>query len=415
MPRLLLLLPKLTYRAEAFLKAAQKVRVDLIVGSEEPLHFVEPVFSNWIRLDFSKPEAATSIAVEFAQNSPIDAVVGVNDNTAVIAAMISESLNLPHNSVSSVLAARNKHSMRKILKIHGLPTPWFLACGINENAEVPLRQLSFPCVMKPLALSASCGVIRVDDSQGFRKAFARIRALLENLRLQNREEAGRQILIEEFIPGVEVALEGLLTGGALRVLAIFDKPNPLDGPFFEETIYVTPSRFSPEIQKQISDTLARAALALGLREGPIHGELRINHKGIWVIEVAARSIGGRCSQTLRFGLGFSLEELILRHALRMKLPKLEREAKSSGVMMLPIQQGGILERVDGQEKASKVEGIEDLTITAQPGDLLIPLPEGTRYLGFLVARRESPEEVELALREAHRYLHVVVSPAPSQL
>ena len=206
-------------------------------------------------------------------------------------------------------------------------------------------------------------------------------------------------------------MEGLLTNGALRVLAIFDKPDPLDGPFFEETIYVTPSRFPPETQNQIGETLAQAALALGLREGPIHGELRINQKGIWVIEVAARSIGGRCSQTLRFSTGFSLEELILRHALRMNLSNLEREAKPAGVMMLPIRQGGILERIEGQEKAFKVAGIEELTITAQPGDLLVPLPEGTRYLGFLVARGESPEEVELALREAHRHLHVVVSPA----
>lgn len=411
MPRLLLLLPALTYRAEAFLKAAQKINVNLTVGSEDPVHPFGPAFSNWLRLDFSNLEATTAVAVEFAKTNPIDAVVGVNDNTTVFAAMISEALSLPHNSVSSVLAARNKHRMRQTLKRHGLPTPQFSVCAIDENPEVVLPRLNFPCVVKPLTLSASCGVIRVDDPQGFREAFARVRTLLKKLGLQDREEAGRQILIEDFLPGVEVALEGLLTNGALRVLAIFDKPDPLDGPFFEETIYVTPSRFPPETQNQIGETLAQAALALGLREGPIHGELRINQKGIWVIEVAARSIGGRCSQTLRFSTGLSLEELILRHALRMDLSNLEREAKPAGVMMLPIRQGGILERIEGQEKAFKVAGIEELTITAQPGDLLVPLPEGTRYLGFLVARGESPEEVELALREAHRHLHVVVSPA----
>ena len=205
-----------------------------------------------------------------------------------------------------------------------------------------------------------------------------------------------------------------MLNGALTVLALFDKPDPLDGPFFEETLYVTPSRHSKAIQDSISETMQQAAQALGLRNGPIHGEVRVNDQGTWIIEVAARSIGGRCSQTLRFGSGVSLEELILRHALRMELPNLERENQAAGVMMLPIKQLGYLTSIQGQKEAQRIPGIESLEMTAHPGDLLVPLPEGTRYLGFLLARADSPDRVESALRQAYDCLHIHITPTPNQ-
>jgi biotin carboxylase len=286
--------------------------------------------------------------------------------------------------------------------------------GIDEIPEDIVQHVNFPCILKPLTLSASCGVIRVDDPESFRKAFIRVGDLLKSFGRLGQEEADRQILIEDFIPGTEVALEGLLTNGELRPLAMFDKPDPLDGPYFEETIYVTPSRLTPALQKQIHETLAQAALAIGLREGPVHGELRINDQGVWIIEVAARSIGGKCSRTLQFGTGMSLEELILFHALGRELPPLDLQEGAAGVMMIPIPKEGIFERVDGQRAAQQVPGVEELVMTAESGDHLIPLPEGTRYLGFIVARRKQPEEVEATLREAHRRLTVVMRPLTSR-
>jgi hypothetical protein len=211
---------------------------------------------------------------------------------------------------------------------------------------------------------------------------------------------------------MEVALEGLLSNGVLQPLAMYDKPDPLDGPYFEETIYVTPSRLASDVQQNIVDCAARTAKALDLREGPIHGEFRVNQNGVWVIEMAARPIGGRCSRTLDFAAGMSLEELILRHALRMPLPPLARQARSSGVMMLPIPYGGRLHEVRGQAEAKAVPGIEELTITADPGDELVPLPEGTRYLGFLLARGDTPADVERSLRDAHRRLTIVINASP---
>jgi biotin carboxylase len=303
--------------------------------------------------------------------------------------------------------------MRSLLQKEGLPCPNFIVVGIDEKPEDIVQQVTFPCVLKPLTLSGSCGVIRADDQESFQTAFTRIGHLLKTFERPEQEVADRHILIEDFIPGIEVALEGLLTKNTFHPLAIFDKPDPLDGPYFEETIYVTPSRLPSNTQTRITESLAKAARAIGLQEGPVHGELRINDQDIWVIEVAARSIGGKCSRMLEFGTGRSLEELILLHALGKDLPSLDLTTGAGGVMMIPIPQEGVLERVAGQGEAQRVPGVEELVMTAKPGDQLIPLPEGKRYLGFIVARGARPEEVEETLREAHRRLTVVMKPQSS--
>jgi biotin carboxylase len=302
--------------------------------------------------------------------------------------------------------------MRELLSGQGIPVPRHKVFSFDGDPREFANQIDYPCVVKPLILSASCGVIRANDEEEFRGAFRRVGTLLNNLGLVAQDEQARWILVEDFVPGIEVALEGLLTKGALQPLAMFDKPDPLNGPFFEETIYVTPSRLSSDLQQKVVACAARTAEALGLREGPVHGEFRMNEKGVWVIEMAARSIGGRCSRTLDFASGMSLEELILRHALRMPLPPLTRQKQPAGVMMLPIPYGGRLLEVRGQTEARAVPGVEELTITAAPGDELVPLPEGTRYLGFLQARGATPEDVERSLRDAHRRLTVVISASP---
>jgi biotin carboxylase len=350
--------------------------------------------------------------VEFAQHHPIDAVIGVDDVTAVAAAAVAGALGLPHNSVASATAARNKRQMRELLSGEGIPVPRHKVFPFDGDPREFAKQVDYPCVVKPLILSASCGVIRANDEEEFSSAFRRVGALLTNLGLVARDEQARWILAEDFVPGIEVALEGLLTKGELQPLAMFDKPDPLNGPFFEETIYITPSRLSSDLQHKVVSCAGRTAQALGLREGPVHGEFRLNENGVWVIELAARAIGGRCSRTLEFTSGMSLEELILRHALRMPLPPLTRQEQAAGVMMLPIPYGGMLREVRGQAEAKAVPGIVELTITAKPGDELIPLPEGTRYLGFLLARGATQEDVERSLRDAHRRLTVVISASP---
>jgi biotin carboxylase len=273
--------------------------------------------------------------------------------------------------------------------------------------------VTYPCVLKPTILAASRGVIRADDPAAFIAAFQRIAAILRAPETSSLGDGATEVLVEDFIPGREVALEGLLVAGELHVLALFDKPDPLDGPYFEETIYVTPSRLPADVQAAIAAETRWAARALGLTEGPIHAELRVNEKGPWVVEVAARTIGGLCSRTLRFGAGLSLEELVIRHALGIEIDSLERERRPAGVMMIPIPRGGVLRAVRGRENALAVPGIEDVTISAHVGQELVPLPEGSRYLGFILARAESPEAVEAALRRAHERLAFDVDPPGS--
>jgi biotin carboxylase len=299
--------------------------------------------------------------------------------------------------------------MRQCLAAAGVPVPRFRRIALGEDPFQAARGVAFPCVLKPLALSASRGVIRANTIDQFVAAFHRIAAILRRDDVAVTGEAARYLLAEQFIPGLEVALEGLVMGGTFHALAVFDKPDPLDGPFFEETIYVTPSRLPEAVQRRLVAVAAEACAALGLREGPVHAELRVNDDGPWVIEVAARSIGGLCSRTLRFGTGTSLEELILRHALGWPIDSLARERRPAGVMMIPIPRAGRLEAVHGQAQAEAVEGIEEVVITAHLGQDLVPWPEGWQYLGFIFARADSPDAVEKALREAHAHLRFEVA------
>ncbi|MBI4636895.1 MAG: ATP-grasp domain-containing protein [Candidatus Rokubacteria bacterium] len=407
MDRLLLLLPTRTYRTEAFLDAARTLRVEIVCASERPNVLEERAPDTLLTLDFADPDGAAALVTEFHRTRPIRAVVGVDDLTATVAAAIAARLGLRGNPVSAASAARNKREMRERLAGAGVPIPRFAVVGLDEVPAVVARRTAYPCVLKPLALSASRGVIRADSVREFIAAFRRIAAILKEA--GSSGEAARFLLVEVFVPGAEVALEGLLVGGFLHTLALFDKPDPLDGPFFEETIYVTPSRLAGDVQARIAAVTANACRALGLAEGPIHAELRVSGDGPCVLEVAARSIGGLCSRALRFGTGMSLEELILRHALDWELDSLERERRPAGVMMIPIPRAGKLEAVHGKEAAEAVPGIEEVALTAHLGQELQPLPEGWQYLGFIFARADTPEAVEGALRAAHARLAFEIS------
>jgi biotin carboxylase len=310
-----------------------------------------------------------------------------------------------------VAATRNKHRLRLLLSQAGLLSPPFSRFDINDDPVQVAQQVPFPCVVKPLCLSASRGVMRANNPDQFVSAFQRLRTLLQSPDVvERRDPLARQILVEGYIPGVEVALEGLLVKGELTVLALFDKPDPLDGPYFEETLYITPSRLPDAVQQGIAQCTARAARAIGLEEGPVHAELRVNDHGAWLIEMAARSIGGLCSRTLRFGTGMSLEEVILLQAMGADVGQYNRDRLAAGVMMLPIPHHGMLRAVHGQQAAVQVPHIESLDITMPLGQEVIPLPEGAQYLGFLFARAETPERVEAALREAHQCLSFVIEP-----
>ncbi len=405
-PRVILLISPATYRAGAFLDAASRLGLEAVRGIDLP-HALADYWDVPLGLDFTRPEVAAAELAAYAAGHPVDAILALDDSATLVAAAASARLGLPHNDPASALAARDKFVMRQRLAAAGVPVPTYRREPLTADPATIAADVTYPCVVKPLRLSGSRGVIRADDPTTFVAAWERTKRLLLG---EGHDPAATHILVERFLPGIEVALEGLLTGGELRVLALFDKPNPLDGPFFEETIYVTPSRLPAATQQAITTRTAESAAAIGLRHGPVHAELRVNDDGVWLIELAGRSIGGLCSSILEFGTGITLEELILRHAVGLPLPGLERDAGAAGVMMIPIPQGGMLRAVYGQDEARAVPGITGVEITAKLNHPLVPLPEGASYLGFIFARSATPAAAEAALRQAHHFLRFTIEP-----
>ncbi|GAC1398675.1 MAG: ATP-grasp domain-containing protein [Ktedonobacteraceae bacterium] len=398
--RVLLLMSPATYRAGAFLSAARHLQLDVVVGIDLP----ETLSDYWhvpLGVDFTDIATSVHTIVDYAQQHPFDAILSVDDSASELAAHASAALELAHNSPESAEAARDKFLMRTVMSAGGAPCPVFRRFWLSDNPNWIATQVTYPCVVKPLRLSGSRGVIRADNPAEFVAAFTRLKRYL--LAEGNREQE-TAFLIEDFIPGFEVAVEGIVTHGQLKVLTLFDKPEPLDGPFFEETIYVTPSRLSEDVQHAIAHAVALAAASLGLREGPVHAELRVNEQGPWMLEIAGRSIGGLCSTILEFGSGMCLEELILRHAIGEEISTIRRDEHATGVMMIPIPSAGMLKAVHGVEEAMSVPLITGVEITAKLNNQLVPLPEGASYLGFIFARGETPTEVEVAIRRAHAYL-----------
>jgi biotin carboxylase len=407
--RLLLLIPKTSYRAQDFLAAAEQLGADVAVGSNHRSTLENLSQGKTVKFNFKTTECGVEEIIAYDKKYPLKAILSVDEETTILATEASKALGLPHNSPDAIRATVDKYIFRKAIIKAGLPSPEVTRLTIYDDPITPARKADYPVVLKPAALSASRGVIRADYEGEFIAAFERIVKILHQADLSFTGEGKDQILVETFVPGMEVALEGLLQDGELTRLALFDKPDPLNGPFFEETLYITPSRLPEKTQDLITETTAKALSVLGLTDGPVHAELRVNSLGVYVIEVGARTIGGLCARTLQFGTGMSLEEIVLRHALGLALPSTEREITASGVMMIPIPEAGVLKSVSGEEDARTVPGIEDVTISIPIGQTLIPLPEGNKYLGFIFAKAETPESVEAALREAHRRLAFKIS------
>jgi biotin carboxylase len=407
MKRVLLLATPNTYRAQAFLAAAERLGVEVVIATDMPAELADS-WGQQLGVDFQQLDQALARIAAFAAEHPLRAIIAVDDSGSLLAARASAALGLPHNAPDAAEAARDKYIMRTLLARAGVSSPPFRLCSTGDDLQALAEQTEYPCVVKPLRLNGSRGVIRADSPREFVAAASRLAAQLV---VVDPARGPKPFLVERFIPGFEVALEGLLNNGELQVLALFDKPDPLDGPFFEETIYVTPSRLPEATQAAIARCAADAAAALGLREGPMHAELRVNDAGPWIVELAGRSIGGLCSKTLRFGTDVSLEELILRQACGLEVDALRRAGAAGGVMMIPIPGAGLLRRVDGVAESAAVPGVEEVDITAQVNYPIVPLPEGDSYLGFIFARGATPAEVEAALRAAHGRLHFEIKPS----
>jgi biotin carboxylase len=377
------------------------------VVASEGRHSIIGAYADGLQVDFRKPGRTLElIRADARRNGPYAGVIGTDDDTAELAARIGAGLGLPHNAAGSVAIARRKDWARARLSAAGCCVPRHHLLDLRRPLAGQIGSLPYPCVLKPVSLSASRGVIRADTREEVLSAAARIAIIIGGLA---DEDERNLLLAEDFVPGFEIAVEGMLRGGRLELLTVFDKPDPLDGPFFEETYYVAPSRLSATLREEVHRVLADACAAYGLREGPIHAECRVDGARVWVIEVAARTIGGLCARLFRLGTGFGLEEYVLAHAMgRTLMPR--AESGGAGVLMIPIPGHGILRRVEGVAAASRVPGIEDVVIYVREGYELVPLPEGASYLGFIFARAETASQAEAALRQAHSRLRVILAP-----
>ncbi|MGH9299585.1 MAG: ATP-grasp domain-containing protein [Acidimicrobiales bacterium] len=424
MPTILLILPTGTYRAEEYLAAAHRLGVEVVTGSERPQALASTMAEHFVELPLDDPPRAAAVIAEHGSRIHLDAILAVDDEGLLAAAMAAESLGLDSSPVAAVALTRDKAAMRAALAAAGVPQPDYEVVrgsppdggepgNPDEVAEAAVR-LGFPVVVKPTSLSGSRGVIRADSAAEARAAAERIFKILAAA----REPNGSALLVERFVPGPEVALEGVMSGGGLDVLTIFDKPDPLDGPYFEETFYLSPSHLSPALQGEITGATRRAVSAMGLTEGPVHVELRVPGAGgassgqpVAVLEVAARTIGGRCSKALVLANGWSLEELVIARLVGLEAPPTEL-AGPAGVLMIPIPSSGKLASVAGTADARGLPHVTGVEITVPLGRRVRALPEGDRYLGFVFAAAPERDLVEAALRSALELLVVEIEPEP---
>ncbi len=402
---MLLIAPASSYRIAAYIEAAVRLGLDLTLASQGE-HSLIPAVSHGIQIKLDDPEAALATLLAEGRRRPFAAVFGSDDASVELASRVAAELGLPHNPPDAARITRRKDLARACLAAAGLPVPQHRRIALDRPLAAQIAGFPFPAVVKPLALSGSRGVIRVDDADQLTAACTRIVPLLAEL--PDRDEQ-RHVLLEAFLPGREVALEGLLDDGRLEVLALFDKPEPLDGPFFEESYYITPSRLPDPLQRRCAERVQQACAAYGLVTGPVHAELRVQEDEAWILEVASRTIGGECARLLQFGAGASLEDLVLARLTGQALPQHQLQG-GAGVLMIPIPRAGILKRVEGMLAAQRIEYVDEVAISVREGYELVPLPEGASYLGFIFAHAPDAAQAERALRTAHACLNIVTTP-----
>ncbi len=401
---LLIVAPHASYRIAPYADAARAAGADVfLLAGRSTLDL--PSTLPGARFDPATPDDALALALARHRQSPFHGVVATDDATAELAARIAAAIGLPFNSPSAAARTRDKLLARQCLQQGGVRVPGFAVIDLAEGAAMPAELPAFPLVLKPLSLSASRGVMRVEDRDDLCRAVRRLRALLRD------EFATPELsaLVETYVPGFEVALEGVLCAGELSVLALFDKPEPLVGPYFEETFYTVPSRLSADNQAAVVSLVRQMCQVLELREGPVHAECRVNEQGAWPLELAARTIGGRCARLLTLATGLSLEEVVVGHALG-RLPRPAPIQGGAGVLMLPVPASGVVRRVEGIGAARAVPGVEAVEIDVGAGQVLRAWPEGGSYPGFVFARGADALAAERTLREAQRHLQIVVAP-----
>jgi len=397
--------PSGSYRVAAYCAAARALQLPILVVSNSG-HSLVPAIANGITVDFDDPETALQAILGALESRDVACVLATDDSCAGLASRIAAHRGLRHNPPAAALLTQRKDLGREALASAGCRTPRF---QVVEIASASARGLAvdYPVVVKPLSLSASRGVIRADDGAAYEAACSRIGALLEATGIGGF--ARDHLLVESYIDGDEYAVEGFMVDGEFQLLTLFDKPEPLTGPYFEETYYLTPSRLPAAGQRQLVAEVARCCRAYGLEQGPVHAEARIARSGPVLLELAARTIGGQCGRLIEFSLQQKLEELVIRGMCGLPF-EIQARGDAAGVLMIPITASGILQRVEGLTAAMQTEYVRDVEIHISPGYELVPLPEGASYLGFIFAQAPDFDLTYAALKSAHEKLNFVTRP-----
>ena len=403
--RLLLISHHNSYRIAPYIKAAKNLGLDITIASQGKHSLVTEV-ANGIHIDFADLDSAIAVILEANKAQPFAGILGSDDQTVELAAHTAKALNLPHNPPQAAQYSHRKDLARAQLSLAGCPVPMHCLLDLNRPINRQMTGLPLPCVLKPLNMSASRGVIRADNEDEFLRACERLRPIVASAQGEFEQS---HVLIEEYIDGIEIAYEGYLYRGELHTITIFDKPDPLVGPYFEETIYVTPSALEVDLQLKIKSVLQDACNAYGLSTGAVHAECRIDQdKKIWILEIASRTIGGDCARILD-NENFGIEELAIMLAIEQPV-EANMPDQARGVMMIPIREHGLLKRVEGLLDANRVEGIDKIDIIISEGHELVPLPEGNQYLGYIFATADTAEKATAAIREAYAHLKFISRP-----
>lgn len=400
----MLIAPSRSYRVASYINAARQLGYQILIVSDSEHSLVSSI-ANGITVDFQQQDSAYAIIVKSLRHQNILAVIATDDLVVTLSSRVARRLGLPHNDPEATRLTYRKDLARIRLQQQGCNVPDYSVCPFDEMVEYSTK-VSFPVVLKPLMLSGSRGVIRADNPQQFILAAKTIQRILTKQPCDEYES--QHFLIEQFLKGDEIAIDGFMQDGKFILLSLFDKPEPMNGPYFEESYYITPGRQSEQLQQDIIEEVSKCCRAYGLTHGPIHAEARITEKGIFLIEMASRTIGGQCAQLIEYVLAKKLEEIIIR-LLCFEPMQLQTNNQYAGVLMIPITQTGVLKRVEGLLQARQVKHVSNIEIHIQPGYELIPLPEGSSYLGFIFASADSFDKTWQALQQAHHLLKFITS------
>ncbi len=392
MKKLLLVIPENSYKSNDFVVAAEKLGIDFLIITD----------SEQVSSKFSDTVIINKFDAELNKNNlkklkDVTHVLPVDHSALKFSGYLVDLLEVKGNKLESINLSMNKYESRKIfnslldIKVNNeiIKNIDDVNTFINKNGT---------SVLKPIYGTASKSVLKINNVE---KNKEQIEKLMQDCFDQD-------LVIEEYIDGKEYALEGTIINSELKKIVIFDKPVEYKHPYFEESIYITPSELSSEAEKRVVSIVDKACKKIGLEDGPVHVEFKINENQIFIIEINPRMIGGLCSRCLSFGLfKVSLEEIILHAFMNNELKNIELLNNYVGVLMIPTPKSGKFISIN-KEELENIPNISNVEITVPEGSDLLEPPYGDKYLGFAFSQGIDKKTVNESLLTAMNLANPII-------